>query len=129
MFVSSVGNNSWSIIEARVNRPVNYQLTNIILVTHTLRMPSRKNIVPLLLGKKPRVLKKHEFINHITSVMKKGEISWLATDTYSFEWAEINLEKKKFVEKLTSLEFKMAHVGVFYSDDKRTEYETFHIHK
>jgi hypothetical protein len=60
--------------------------------------------------------------------MKKDELSWLTTDARSFEWTEINLDKKKFLDELTTLNFKMAHIGIFYPEDKRTEYELFHLH-
>lgn len=112
----------------KVNRAVNFRLTNIIRVYHIYTMARIKDMESLLVGKKPKVQKKRDFINHVTTVMKKGEISWLATDTRSFEWTEINLDKKKFLNELTSLSFKMAHIGIFYPEDKRTEYELFHLH-
>jgi len=70
---------------------------------------------------------KQEFLNFVKKTQRRGEISWLTTDKYSFEWHEINSDKKQFLKDLSRLKFKKAHVGVFYRESKDTEYISFKI--
>lgn len=76
-------------------------------------------------GAEPKQVRKENFLEYLRNVIRKGEISWLITDTKSFEWAEINFDKKKFLEHLSSLRFTRAFVGVFYPENTRMEYASF----
>ena len=70
---------------------------------------------------------KKELVSFLEKVQKKGEISWLITDTHSFDWTEINEGKKKFINEISKMKFRNACVGVFYPENKSTEYTSFKL--
>ena|SRR2546425_6173526 len=79
---------------------------------------------------KPQEITKQEFTKKLQSIIAKGgELSWLTTDTHSFEWAEINHDTKNFLKRLSSLNFRMAGIGEFYPLTKQTKYSSFAITK
>jgi len=82
---------------------------------------------PIFQKNEPKKVSKQDLIGYLRTAQKNGEISWLITDTKSFEWSEINSDKKKFLSEITSLKFKKAHVGIFYSTTKNTEYASFEL--
>lgn len=75
-------------------------------------------------------ISKQEFLKILKSIIDEGgEISWFTTDKHSFEWSEINDNVKKFLQKISSLEFNMAGIAVFYSKTKQMKYSSFAITK
>ncbi len=71
---------------------------------------------------------KPDFLKTLKSIVDQGgEISWFTTDKNSFEWSEINENIKKFMQKMTTLEFKTAGIAVFYPKTKKTLYSSFRI--
>jgi|GEM_PF-4456158 len=78
----------------------------------------------------PELIKisKDDFLHNLKSVISSGgEISWLTTDTKSFDWAEINSDTKKFLKDLERFKFETVSVGIFYSKTKKTEYTSYKI--
>lgn len=73
-------------------------------------------------------INKFDFVNHLKNIVDTGgEISWLTTDTKSFDWAEINSDIKRFLNDLVRFHFKTASVGIFYSKAKKTEYAAYRL--
>lgn len=75
----------------------------------------------------PVEFKKEEFVEHLMDIQQRNEISWLITDSRSFEWNEINEEKQAFIKELRSTDFSSACIGVFDTESKNTEYSSFKI--
>lgn len=92
-----------------------------------------KNIVistPKSIFDKPETtnLTKREFLKKLKIITESGgEISWLTTDTKSFEWADINTNVKKFLKELERFKFELVDVGVFYPKRKTTLYTAYKI--
>ena len=79
---------------------------------------------------KPEEITKQELIKKLKSVIAKGgELSWCTTDAHSFEWSEINQNVTTFLKRLSSLDFHMVGVGIFYPSTKQTKYSSFSIIK
>lgn len=81
----------------------------------------------LFLGGTPKKIGKKALVSQIKKILDSAEVSWLTTDARSFEWSEINLDKRKFLNELSSLNFKTAHIGIFHPESKKTEYNVFQI--
>lgn len=76
---------------------------------------------------KPTTMKKEEFVSHLKNIQKIKEISWLITNSRSFEWAEINRHKQEFIKELKITSFNSACVGVFDPKSKDTKYSSFKV--
>lgn len=73
-------------------------------------------------------LTKKEVLKKLKTITESGgEISWLTTDTKSFEWADINTNVKKFLKELERFKFEVAHIGIFYPKRKKTLYTVYKI--
>lgn len=73
-------------------------------------------------------LTKKEFLKKLKTLTESGgEISWLTTDTKSFEWADINTNVKKFLKELERFKFEVVDVGIFYPKRKKTLYTAYKI--
>jgi hypothetical protein len=73
-------------------------------------------------------ISKTEFLNKLKNIVGSGgEISWLTTDTKSFDWAEINADTKRFLRDLKKFKFETVSICVFYPKTKRTEYTSYKI--
>ena len=88
-----------------------------------------KNESPLFEEPKIQTVSKIDFVNHVkTAIEKGGEISWLSTDSRSFEWAEINTNITEFLKYLEkTLVYKMVDVGIFHPKTKETIYNSYKI--
>lgn len=88
-----------------------------------------KNESSLFEEPKIQTISKIDFVNNVkTAIEKGGEISWLSTDSRSFEWAEINANPKKFLKDLErTLVCKMVDIGMFYPKTKETIYNSYKI--
>lgn len=79
---------------------------------------------------KPEETTKQDLIKKLKSIIAKGgELSWFTTDIRSFEWSEINQDVSTFLKRLSSLDFHMAGIGIFYPSTKQTKYSSFSIIK
>ncbi len=87
-----------------------------------IRQNTTQNLDPYA---KPQKIGKQALLNTLQKLRDEGEISWLITDSRSFEWSEINLKGTDFLKKLASLNFKQASVGVFYPRSKQMKYSSF----
>lgn len=76
-----------------------------------------------------KTISKSDFVNYLKAIVEKGgEISWLSTESRSFEWSEINENPKKFLKDLEmTLDYKMVDIGIFYPKSKETEYSSYKI--
>lgn len=73
-------------------------------------------------------LTKKEVLKKLKTITESGgEISWLTTDTKSFEWADINTNVKKFLKELERFKFEVVDIGIFYPKRKKTLYTTYKI--
>lgn len=71
---------------------------------------------------------KIDFLKFIKSELSDGgEISWFTTDKTSFEWSEINVNVRKFLQKMQTLEFNTVGIAIFYSKTKKTVHSSFKI--
>lgn len=80
-----------------------------------------------IFDKESQLIARQDFIRRIGKLLAESEVSWFITDSRSFEWADINLNKKKFLNDVSSLKFKKAFVGVFDRNSKQTEYLSFKL--
>jgi hypothetical protein len=76
---------------------------------------------------KPTSLTKERFVKFLKRALSDGEVSWITTDKRTYDWADINLNRKAFLKKLSQAHFTRAFVGVFYSKEKRTDYLSFEV--
>ena len=76
-----------------------------------------------------KTISKTDFVNRVKAAIEQGgEISWLSTDSHSFEWAEINTNTKKFLKNLEiTLDNKIVDIGMFYPKTKETIYNSYKI--
>lgn len=73
-------------------------------------------------------MSKTNFVNNLKTIVDNGgEISWLTTDTKSFDWAAINSDVKKFLNELMKIRFETVSVGIFHPKTKKTEYTSYQI--
>lgn len=64
-------------------------------------------------------------MDFLKTSLANGEVSWLITDTKSFEWPEISMNRGAFLRRMDSMKFKEAYVGVYYPQTKQISYSSF----
>jgi hypothetical protein len=90
-------------------------------------MQSSKSVNVEFEAQEPSEIDRTKFMGFLENAMRRAELSWLVTEKRSFDWSEINLDRKKFKKEINELQFKKAYVGIFYSEEKKTEYTSFKI--
>ena len=75
----------------------------------------------------PKEVSRAELVGFVSRALEDGEVSWVTTDSRSFGWEDVNMNRKAFLRSLKHLHFGMVFIGVFYPGEKRTEYSSFKV--